>query len=83
MFLVLAQLALQLLRKTLQLVGLLGGQEYSLGLQVSLLTRPRCLSGARVGLLDLEWGPSVLGLTLPVSWALAKALQRFEGQLIL
>ena len=83
MFLILAQLALQLLRKILQLVGLLGGQEYSLGRQMSLMTGPRCLSEARVRSLELEWGPSVLGLALPVSWASAKALQRFEGQLML
>ena len=47
------------------------------------MTGPRCLSEAGARFLWLEWDPSVLELALPVSWASAKALQRFEGQLLL
>ena len=45
------------------------------------MTGPRCLAEAGARLLGLEWDSSVLELALPVSWASAKALQRFEGQL--
>ena len=47
------------------------------------MTGHRCLSEAGARLLGLVWDPSVLELALPISWASAKALQRFEGQLLL
>ena len=47
------------------------------------MTGPRFPSEAGARLLGLEWDPSVLELALPVLWASAKALQRFEGQLLL